>query len=327
MKLMSLRERLFRPIAMLMCLLLALLVYMTNVFAYERINTDAETSLTMTFTEDDTGMEAVSFRLYQVADVSDTAEFTLTGGFAGAPVSLDDMTSAGDWADMAVTLSAYADANGISAGLTGMTDETGCITFSGLKVGLYLLAGDTAVVGDYSYTPAPTIIMLPTLMDDDSWAYAPSVKVKYTKAFLAETQDVTVKKVWNDGNRSGRPGSVKIQLLRDGAVYETVTLSAENNWTYTWSELASTYEDGSGETAAYTWAVHEAEVPKDYTVSVGRNGNTFTVTNAYKTTAVTPTDPTLPQTGTLNWPIPVMTVAGLLLVGLGWYLFSRKKEI
>lgn len=31
-------------------------------------------------------------------------------------------------------------------------------------------------------------------------------------------------------------------------------------------------------------------------------------------------DPTLPQTGQLNWPVPVLTVGGLLLFVIGWFL-------
>lgn len=37
----------------------------------------------------------------------------------------------------------------------------------------------------------------------------------------------------------------------------------------------------------------------------------------------TPT--TLPQTGQLDWPIPVLTVAGLFLFAIGWYLRRRKQ--
>lgn len=35
---------------------------------------------------------------------------------------------------------------------------------------------------------------------------------------------------------------------------------------------------------------------------------------------------TLPQTGQLNWPVPVLTLAGLLLMLAGWYLRARAKE-
>lgn len=40
-----------------------------------------------------------------------------------------------------------------------------------------------------------------------------------------------------------------------------------------------------------------------------------------------PDDPKLPQTGQLNWPIPLMVVSGLVLFVVGWVLcFSKKRE-
>lgn len=40
-----------------------------------------------------------------------------------------------------------------------------------------------------------------------------------------------------------------------------------------------------------------------------------------------PSDPKLPQTGQLNWPVPLMAASGLGLFVLGWSLrFGRKKE-
>lgn len=372
MKSMSLRKCLSRTAAVLMSLTVLLYACGITAFAYERVHTDADASLDLTFKADGVGMEGVTFRLYRVADVSETVRFALTQNFTGAAVSLDAVESAGAWTDMAVTLSAYADANGVSPDLAGSTGSDGSIAFSGMETGLYLLTGDPAVAGDHSYTPAPTVIMLPTLQEDDTWDYAPDVEVKYVKSFLTEYQDITVKKAWNDDERSDRPKNVEIQLLRDGSVYETVLLDAGNGWSYTWSGLAGTYEGSGGETLIHVWTVNEAEVPEGYTVSVSQDGSTFTVTNTYKTEAdkpdPTPQDPgkpdpepsdsgqedsktadpvpaqpvppasvdaagqapvptdTLPQTGTLNWPIPVLAVSGLLLAGLGWYLLNRKKE-
>lgn len=40
-----------------------------------------------------------------------------------------------------------------------------------------------------------------------------------------------------------------------------------------------------------------------------------------------PPDPTLPQTGQLNWPVPVLVVLGLGLFAGGWFLcFGRRKD-
>jgi len=39
-----------------------------------------------------------------------------------------------------------------------------------------------------------------------------------------------------------------------------------------------------------------------------------------------PTDPLLPQTGQVNWPVPVLAVLGLLLFSAGWALRFQKKR-
>lgn len=39
-----------------------------------------------------------------------------------------------------------------------------------------------------------------------------------------------------------------------------------------------------------------------------------------------PDDPDLPSTGQLRWPIPVLTIAGLLLFALGWSLYVKGKR-
>ncbi len=39
-----------------------------------------------------------------------------------------------------------------------------------------------------------------------------------------------------------------------------------------------------------------------------------------------PTDPKLPQTGQLNWPVPVLVVLGLLLLAAGWVTRFGKRQ-
>lgn len=44
------------------------------------------------------------------------------------------------------------------------------------------------------------------------------------------------------------------------------------------------------------------------------------------TTPSTPNKPKLPQTGQLNWPVPLMAASGLTLFVTGWFLVFRKKR-
>ena len=65
---------------------------------------------------------------------------------------------------------------------------------------------------------------------------------------------VTVNKVWNDHNNPNRPASIDVELYyrvkdtNDWTKYDTKTLSAANNWKYTWTNMP---KDG------YEYRVHE----------------------------------------------------------------------
>lgn len=92
--------------------------------------------------------------------------------------------------------------------------------------------------------------------------------------FLAEGFDyekLTVHKVWDDNSYPERPESVTVTLLKDGEPFEKVTLSEENQWTYTWDQL----EELS------TWTVEETEVPELYEVSYETKDTTVFITNFY----------------------------------------------
>ena len=103
-----------------------------------------------------------------------------------------------------------------------------------------------------------------------------------------------------------------MQLLENGRVVDTVVLSEENHWQYTWENLK-----GSSK-----WQVAEAKTPEGYTVSVAQEGSTFIMTN----TCPSDTPSRLPQTGMLWWPVPLLACAGLLFVVMGYILRRRHGE-
>lgn len=75
-------------------------------------------------------------------------------------------------------------------------------------------------------------------------------------------ENISVRKVWKDQGNI-RPDSIKVNLLRDGEVYDTVTLSDKNNWSFAWDNLDWRYE----------WKVEEDEVPAGYRVYYQTSGN------------------------------------------------------
>ena len=92
-----------------------------------------------------------------------------------------------------------------------------------------------------------------------------------------DTVDRRVIKLWQDDVQELRPSEVVIELLRDGKLYDTVTLNEKNNWRHTWRDLPEYSADGS----KIAWRVTE-RVPKNYTVRITRDGVTFLVTNTYR---------------------------------------------
>lgn len=86
-----------------------------------------------------------------------------------------------------------------------------------------------------------------------------------------EPGTLQVKKVWKDDGKA-RPGSVRVELLRDGKVYRTVKLSKANKWTYTWKDLDS----------QYSWSAVESSVPSGYEVSYKAKGDQIVITNTQK---------------------------------------------
>ena len=111
-----------------------------------------------------------------------------------------------------------------------------------------------------------------------------------TNSYTPGKTSATVTKIWNDAeNQDGkRPESITVSLLADGKeTGKTVTLSVENNWKQTISDLP---EKADGKAIEYTWT--EETLPEGYELTDNsKNGTVTTLTNTYapETTSITVT--------------------------------------
>lgn len=270
-------------------------------------------------------------RLYRAASINAVGDiYTPTDEFAGYPVDWNGRDAQTLWGDqMAQTLAGYMERDGVEPLARATTGADGSVRFDGLEVGLYLGVVEPAYGAGARYEFAPFMVQLPGLSTQDgadAWVYDNvSVQPKHDSV---ETTQVSAVKVWNDDSalQAGvveRPAQIVVQLLRDGEVADEAALSEASNWRHTWENLE----------AGHVWRVVEKAAVPGYTVSVGRDGSVFTVTNTAPVPAPgepgggpgdepgAPGDgsekPKLPQTSVLWWPVPVLLAVGAALLIAG----------
>jgi len=256
-------------------------------------------SLNVTLTGEDgqkvAGAEVV---LYQIANASvaeDGFRYTFTEAFRDCGLALTHLDSA----KLASDLFAYVQKQNLQ-GTALFTNINGVAHFENLHAGLYLASevGDTGAFAAIK----PFLVTLPRVSEDNEVIYHTNAMPKVTSD---RSTALKVRKVWNDDGKK-RPANVQVQIMRGSKVYDTVTLSEQNNWSMRWDSVI--YADD--------WNVKEVSVPQGYTVTYQKDGMVFTVTNTE----------TLIQTGQTNRPVPYLAGGGLVLMLIGAVLISSGRK-
>lgn len=261
---------------MLFCALFILRMMPTASYAEERV------SLTVTFKHNEQAVGGVNCKIYLVAESSDSG-YVICDGFRDYNVELDTSDSV-QTKELAETLAGYVKRDGLTPYDSGETDEGGLLHFpnhqSVLKKGLYLILCDPFVKDGYSYTTEPILLALPVYdASSDNYLYSVNVEPKCSgepETPGEETVERRIIKVWRGDEASLRPESVTFDLMKDNIVFDTVTVTKDDNWRYEWNSLDKYNPDGT----RIEWRAVERSV-QGYTVSVIQDGITFVVTNTY----------------------------------------------
>lgn len=297
--------------------------------AAESMDPSRDCTLTVSYQDDGDPLTGVNFSLYPIAVADESGTFTVTEDFARYPVTIQAAEDTA-WRVLASTLEGYVLRDGLVPADSGVTDLYGRLTFPTGNTkpvpGLYLVIGSRHWQYGMIYDAQPSIVLLPTPgSESGNWNYDVVVTPKhasYPEMSAGNPMVQKVLKIWeDDGYEADRPAQITVDLLRDGTVYDTVTLNAANNWRYVWSDLDNSYR----------WLVVEKEL-ENYTVELTQEGTTFVLKNIRSAPDTPPTDPTvpsspsdpkLPQTGQLWWPVPLLVSMGLLLIVAG--LIRRRR--
>lgn len=282
--------------------------------AKEPIETTKDCSMTLSYVHNQTVFPNLKVQVYHIATVSSDFQYTLTADFASTNLTVNGVSSTNEWDAMRTTLESYVIANGLSADYEYRTDSNGSVKLENLTPGLYFIMPiQFANDGAYYYFDS-ALVALPGLGNDGKWQYDISVKPKPEIDIpTGDDEEYKVVKLWRDnGHQEKRPSNIDVDIICNGKVVETVVLSAENNWSYSW-----TAEDNGDK-----WQVSERNLPEGYVMTVEEHTTSFTIINTI------PGTPDIPQTGdTSNTGLYVMLmcVSGLLLVILG-VTAKRKAE-
>ena len=244
-------------------------------------------SVTLVDQGDKTPIAGAELSLYYVATVklnrNNNLSYTVTDAFQHCGCELDDPA-------LSAKLDAFVKENSVAAEKL-VTDAAGNASFTNLPLGLYFVQQTNTVAG---YAPCTSFLV--TVPNDNAGSYVYDVNAS-PKTDVVKLTDITIRKVWNTDASTQAADRVKIRLLKDGVEVKTATLSAENNWQVTYSDMP--------ESDAYS--IVEVNVPKGFTVTYSQTGYVFTATNSAA----------LIQTGQIVWPIPVLAMAGVCLIAIG----------
>lgn len=321
-------------------------------------------SLMLWCVKDDDIVSGMNWHLYRVGH-REKDDYVFEGDFADCRPTLGDQSKpmlqwdAETVADAGNTLKIMSIADQIPARASGKTDARGSLTFPALEDGLYLVWGETLRIGDTTYIPSALFFEMNGADTALLNAY-PKIVIR-----TRDDSDVrySVRKVWqNDESQEwNRTVSIIAERYRNNQLYDEVTLSEENDWTFVWSDSDEN-----------EWFVREKVIPAHYTVTYKDNHTQYLIVNTYEgetsvtttaasvtttdtaaattntiassttasgsrstteTLAIRPSTTThtvtsvenkVPQTGQLWWPVPALAGGGVLLIGIGAAL--RKKE-
>ena len=234
--------------------------------------------------------------LYRVADEN----YNLVDAFSRYSIDLkQDVQGAANALENRILM------DGIEADACVTSDSSGKASFTGLESGIYLVVGKEVFQDGVFYMPQVSLVSLSGDL---------SVDLKYETS--VKPSRIHVLKVWKKDNKKSRPKSIEVCLLRsDGIVVDRVVLNSDNQWSYTWDHLST----------SYTYSVMETSVPSGYKESCTREKDTIVLTNTGNLTdKVKKKDEVLPNSGQLWWPVPVLLFVGLVLFGLGRHLKNEE---
>lgn len=317
-----------------------LMLLLSTAAGAQAIVPELSCSLRLNYQDDnDEPISDLGVSLYRVAELSADGAYTPVERFADYGV---DAQALSERADTALRLSELVQRDAVEADYAAGTNAAGQSAFEELPTGVYLIVSESISDGKTVLRSQPLLLDLP-MIDDRSGVYAYDVTASPKPVRTKILRELNLVVLWRDeANPSARPSSVTVDLYCDDQLYGSQQVSAQNGWRCAWTDVDDLELTLSG---AYTADDRYADAtgePRDHMISgehtwyvVERGADGFTVTYAvrpqYNTFVVIntlniPDEPSLPQTGQLWWPVPLLIAFGSVLILLSLLRTRRRHE-
>lgn len=142
-----------------------------------------------------------------------------------------------------------------------------------------------------------------------------------TNTHIPETVDICVEKIWKGDAEANRPKDITVNILANGEIVESVSLTAENNWVGALRGMP-VYKNGK----KIVYSVEEKTVT-GYTATYSANTNgTFVITNTWNIVdpVSPPESPKTGDTGHVFLWLALLFISGGAVIGT--MVISRKKK-
>ena len=241
-------------------------------------------------------VHGIKWRVFSIGSRGDNG-FVLNETFADSGVKLDDMSAEAVKAD-AETLCDYIFANQIQPDFEEASDENGIAEVYAQNAGIYLIYSNEATIDKYTYRSSPAIV---ELKKSEGSVVLPKIEKEKTEDDESgpddSSHDTHDSESSNDSSDSDSDVSDRDTPDSDSSANDS-------------SSADSSSSDGS------TSSTSDSDS--------SRGTRSGTDNNSGNKTQGGGSSEKLPQTGQLWWPVPVLSVSGLVLVALGMRVSMKK---
>ena len=238
-------------------------------------------------------VKGMKWYVYYLGSRDDTGKFGYTDAFSDCGVELEELTD-DNVKDAAAAISAYIKDKGIAADYELTTDENGEATISDAESGVYFIEGESLYADGNTYVPSSA---LAELFDGKGLNVIPKIEIE-----------------GDESNGSGEDFSGTDLSRTDSESIADSNDSSDSSDSADTSTDSDTYSDTDSGSSSYNESGRDSDGSGSDSASSGSSSGSSSSGGGNSSSK--PTDG-VPQTGQLWWPVPVLSVCGLVLIALG----------